>query len=274
MDEVFYVDAYFFLNFCMDGISLVLAAWILAERTKLRRVLFGAAFGGLGATLLFFLPASPLWRLAALFVLFPAQIFITFGKKRRRRFLSLMLFVVASSLFLGGAAEAIYDYALPRSAAHRVTLGVFLVVVFLGAGCFALFGRGMDRRMKSRVVNLSVFYRDRRVDLCGLVDSGSFLREPTTLFPVIILKAPWAKTLCDQEEWRALMTGESNEGLFAIPVQSAGGNRMLFGFHPQEVRLYSGKGKKAARIKDVIVALDFSSGGFAGCPCLVPLEAI
>ena len=125
--------------------------------------------------------------------------------------------------------------------------------------------------MESRVISLSIRHRERESQLYGLVDSGCFLRDPESGDPVILLKAEYAAELLSPEELFGLKSGAGN-GAIPIPVRTASGQGYLFAFSPERVRLHRGSG--TPREERVLVALDFSGGGFAGCPCLIPISIV
>ena len=178
---------------------------------------------------------------------------------------------------LGGAVEALYYYAARSDVPHRVTPGIFLFCLFLGLGAFSLWGKSTRRRLESCVVSISIRRGEAQADLYALVDSGSFLVEPVSGYPVILAKADALKSLFSPGELEAFSKGDARAGLpmLAIPLKTASGGSVLFGFRPTRVGLHHKAFKKAYRETDrAVVALDFSGGAFAGCDCLVPLSMI
>ncbi len=277
MRQILYVDTYFFINFMMDLTSLFITGLILSEKARLPRCLLAALFGGAIAVfpVVFSLPYGGAVPLALLS--FPGMIGIAFGRKPWRRFFFLCLFCFLTCLFLGGAIEAIYYYAGKFGSAHRITLVVFLIVVSFGATAWNLWGKSMKRKMDTRVISLVILFGKKSLDLYGLVDSGSLLCEPISGQPVILLKAAFADSLLSPEEMKSLQEGTptSTFPLYAIPMRTASGSQLLFGFRPDGVKLHhKAFRKKYKEIKRVVIALDFSDGGFAGCPALVPLSIV
>ena len=276
MTTVFYLDTYFFLNAAMDLVTCAAAALICAEKPRFWRLAAGAVFGG-GAACVFVLVSMRFWvRLILSFAAFLLMMLIVFGQKPRRRFLSLVLFGFLSALFLGGVVTSLSYWSGADPAAARVTFLSFLALLAVTLVLWTLWGARMKRRMESSIISLSVRVRDREAQFYGLVDSGSFLRDPKSGDPVILLKASGAAAILPREELERLR-GESLSGASsgAIPVRTVSGKGSVPVFRPDKISFHSPvfyHGKKHAA--DVLIALDFTAGGFAGCPCLVPLCAL
>lgn len=182
----------------------------------------------------------------------------------------IALFYVCTALFLGGAVEAI-SYYMGRKGS--LTLGVFLFLVFLSFGLFQLFGRRLNQKLDTAVVSLAVRFAGRCEYFYGLVDSGLLLRDPERGLPVLILKAQYASPLLSREFLQTMKEG--GEGSVAIPMKTASGSGVLHAFRPDGVKiLKNGKKRKKKEEREILIALDFSEGGFGGCPCLVPLSVI
>lgn len=275
MHRVIYLDSYLLLNVLMDGAAILITSRILSCRLRLWRFFLAALLGGAASLIPVFLPGAVGTGLAAL--CFIPMDLAAFGKTPLRRFWVICLFQILSSLVLGGLVEALYYYAARAGAPRRVTPGIFLFCLFLGLGAFSLWGKSTRRRLESCVISLSIHRDGRRADLYGLVDSGCLLREPVSGDPVILLKADAAGELFSPGELAAFQAGDAAAGLplLAIPVKTASGGGVLFGFRPSLVGLHHRAFKKAYRETDrAVVALDFSDGAFAGCSCLIPLSMI
>ena len=111
----------------------------------------------------------------------------------------------------------------------------------------------------------------------GLVDSGCLLRDPEEGREVILLKSSFATDLFSGTDLASLREGmlPQKTEMIPVPIRTASGKTVLFAFAPRFVKLHlSGIGKKPKNLNGVLVALDFSDGGFGGCPCLVPLSVL
>ena len=128
----------------------------------------------------------------------------------------------------------------------------------------------MHRKLETLVVPLSICHGGAREELYGLVDSGALLRDEEGR-PVILLKASSAGKLLSREELEKIRLG-LGENTISLPIRTASGGGNLYAFLPTAV--YFHRKKRTESIKEVLVALDFSEGGFGGCPVLIPLYAL
>ena len=277
MKEIFYVDLYFATNFLMDLVSLAIGALSASRKVSLLRLCLSALLGAVFSTLiaLFRIGRAPALLLSIL--VFMAMIAVCFGVRSPARWAKPALFSFAGAVFLGGAAQMLSYLLLPVGSAARLSLAVFFGTVLIGAGLYSLWGRYVNRKLDTAVVSLSISFCGRCEHYFGLVDSGLLLRDPDAGRPVLLLKAEYAEPLLPGDFIRRLERGElsSQEALVCVPIRTVGGNRDLFAFLPERVQVVSaGKQKKKKEKRDVLVALDFSEGGYGGCPCLVPLSVL
>ena len=220
----------------------------------------------------------PFWlSLPFSFLSFAGIVFFAFGKKRWRRLALVSLMAFVSSLFLGGAAEAVTYFVSSLGGTARIGVLAFLVLLFLGFGIFSLWGRNLYRKMESSVISLSIRLEEKEAVFFGLVDSGCLLRDPEEGREVILLKSSFASELFSGGDLDSLREGSlpTSTKMVPVPIRTASGKTVLFAFAPKFVMLHlTGVGKKPKRLNGVLVALDFSDGGFGGCPCLVPLSVL
>ncbi|MBR2615722.1 MAG: sigma-E processing peptidase SpoIIGA, partial [Clostridia bacterium] len=188
MKEILYLDVYFLINGVMDLVSLMLAGLIASERGRGWRLVTAALFGSGASLVLLVISPPPFLTLLFGFLTFPVMILIAYGLRSVKRLFFISLFAFLSALFLGGALESV-SYYTHRSG--NATLFVFLAVILFAFGAFVIWGKGLRRKMESSVISLSIVHREKEAQLFGLLDSGSFLKEPTSGAPVILLKAEY-----------------------------------------------------------------------------------
>ncbi len=273
MEEVVYLDVYFLINSVMDAVSFLVAGLILGEKMGFWRCILSGIVGGVFSVFMLFSAWSDGVTLLLSSLFFVPLLLLAFGKRSPKRFFFLYLFSLLTALFLGGALEFVSYYTASLGGNTRGGVGVFCFVIFSAFGLWNLWGRGLHRRMQTLVIPLSIFHRGKREELYGLLDSGSFLRDPQEGRYVILLKAEFAGALFSPHEMERIRMGEE-KGVVEIPMQTAAGTGFLFAFSPDRICFHAPKKAKKKGSKDCLVALDFSGGGFAGCPCLIPLGAL
>ncbi len=272
-----YIDTYFFFNALMDGVALILAGLCASEAVRLRRIVVSSLFGGAVSVISLLLELPPLGTLFAAFLSFFPMVLLAFGKKRLRRLALVSLMAFVSFLFLGGAAEAVTYFVASLGGKARIGVSVFFVLLFLGFGGFTLWGKGLYRKMNTSVISLSISFEGKEAAFFGLVDSGCLLRDPEKGREVILLKGEYAADLLPEGLMTSLRLGAPPEDadIVSVPVRTASGKTVLFAFSPNYVNLHSAvAGKRSKQLREVLIAIDFSDGGFGGCPCLVPLSVL
>ena len=277
MYEVFYIDLYFATNFLMDLVSLAIGALSASRRVAFWRLCVAAAFGAFFSTALALTRVGNFAALSLSAFVFAVMIVICFGIRRPRSLVRPALFSFGGAVFLGGAAQAVSHYVLPRGSEARLGFFVLFGTVFLGVSVYSLWGSYMNRKLDTAVVSLNIFFCGRCEHYYGLVDSGLLLRDPEEGRPVLLLKAEYAEPLLSREFLSRMAKGELSAGekMICVPIRTVGGDRELYAFLPERVQVISmGKRKRKREDRGVLVALDFSGGGFGGCPCLVPLSVL
>ncbi len=276
MKEILYLDVFFIINFLMDLISLSVGSLISSEKIRFLRLIGASFLGGVFSTVMMMFSPGRLMNVFFGMILFLFTVFIAFGKRKFSRFLKVCLFSFATALFLGGAVEAISFYTLSQGGRARLTPGIFLAVAFLALGLFSLWGKSLDRKLRTAVVSLAISVSGRSEYFFGLVDSGLLLRDPVGARPVLLLKAAYATPLLSADFLERIKNGtfSEEENVFLIPTKTASGSGQLYAFLPERICVLGNGKKKKKEHKDVLIALDFSEGGFGGCPCLVPLSVL
>ena len=277
MTEIFYADLYFATNLLMDLVSLSLGALSASHKVTFLRLCLAALFGATCSTVFVILQLEKSWELILSVPVFVVMIAFCFGFRYPRRWIKPALFTFCGAVFLGGGAQMLSHYALPDGSKARLGFWILLGTVFLGITFFSLWGNTMSRKLDTAVVSLSITFCGRCQHYFGLVDSGLLLRDPDKGRPVLLMKAQYAEPLLSRELIGRMEKGElsSGEKLLCVPIRSVGGERNLYAFLPERVQVIPmGKRKKKREESDVLIALDFSRGGFGGCPCLVPLSVL
>ena len=277
MKEIFYVDLYLATNLLMDLVSMAVGALSASQKVPFWRLVLSASLGAVGSTALALMRVDRWVNFALSVIIFLLMIAVCFGVRYPGRWIKPALFSFCGAVFLGGAAQVISYYVLPQGHTARLGFGVLLGSVFLAVVGYALWGNHMSRKLDTAVVSLSISFCGRCEHFFGLVDSGLLLRDPDAGRPVLLLKAEYAVPLLPQDFIHRLENGElsGEERLICVPIRTVGGERDLYAFLPERVQVIcAGKKRKKREKRDVLVALDFSGGGFAGCPCLVPLSVL
>ena len=243
-----YGEAYLFINFWMDFLSLLIAARLRRARFRSMRAAAGAAVGAVYA-LAAWAGSGALRGFPALLLTTLAITLIAFGKSG----VFLFPWVTASALLLCGLADALLKNGASSAA------------VLAGCGLAALSMTLMQSRRALAAENtgeLILAYRGHTVQLPAMRDSGNLLTDAATGLPVIV--AP------EQAIVSLLPTGVETANLSTLPsgwrllpIRTAAGNATLMCFRADKTEIQE-NGK--VRAIDAVIAIS----GFSEKAALVP----
>lgn len=189
---IIYVDLLFFLNLFFDFHLLLTVNNALKRYIKLKRILFASFIGAL-TTFILFLSFDTFWLFLLKIVLGMLLCLIAFGIKDRKYFFENFLYLLMSSMVLGGF---LYFFLLTLSenhsglafSYHEIKLS-FLFFVFLSP--FLLTQYVLEQRkmkQKQQVVPVTICFRENQyVELVGFIDTGNHLEDVITKKKIILV---------------------------------------------------------------------------------------
>ena len=243
-----YGEAYLFINFWMDFLSLLIAARLRRARFRGMRAAFGAAFGAVYA-LIAWKDSGLLRGFPALFLTTLAVTVISFGKSG----IFLFPWVTAAALLLCGLTDALLKNGASSAA------------VLAGCGLAALSMTLMQTRRVAAVENtgeLMLAYRGHTVQLPAMRDSGNLLTDAVTGLPVIVAPEQAIVSLLPAGVETANLS-TLPPGWRLMPIRTAAGNATLMCFRADRTEIQE-NGK--VRAIDAIIAIS----GFSEKAALIP----
>ena len=236
-----YGEAYLFINFWMDFLSLLLAARLRRARFRGLRAAAGAALGAVYAVTAWF-GSGGVRSVPALLTVLLTVALIAFGRAGFR----LFPWVAGSALLLCGLADALLRRGVSGFAA--------LAVCGLAAlGC-CLF-RKNRRQGGDDACLLRIAYHGRQAEMTALRDSGNLLSDGITGLPVIVAPEKEAAHLLPDGA-RPGDPATLPVGWRLLPIRTAAGSGLVMCFHPDEVKLI--QDGKARRIDAAVAVADFA----------------
>ncbi len=183
-----YLDTVFLIQFVMDYCALSLTASLMRLKVTRLRIMIASMAGAMGSCL-FFLPIgmNGYLKFIVIFIVF-AMIMagIAFRVRGVRRYMYMLLTIVATTFLLGGVVQwlmAMFDGNIP--------VLIWLAFVY---GIYALLQKGLQwyRRQKSLFVPVTLSLDDegevKQISVVALKDTGNRLREEKTGKAVCILE--------------------------------------------------------------------------------------
>lgn len=246
----------------MDFLTLYVAGKLTHKKLRKRRLVFSAVFGALNGTVMTLLPSATGMAYAILtvavgFVISCLMTRIAFGRYRNIAGLARDSVIVwGSGALLGGIMTIIMSQGGP------VFFGVggdFAIPFALCAATASFVMRLFSVHRAKRSAEVKIHVNGSVFCVSSLCDSGSFLTEPISSLPVIIV--------CERElgEVGARLREDVPKGLKLrlIPVRGIGGERVLRGFIPDMVTL-------DGREVEAVIASDGENTNFSGYGGIVP----
>ena len=236
-----YGEAYLFINFWMDFLSLLLAARLRRAYFHGLRAIAGALVGAVYA-LIAWKGGGLLRGFPALFASMLAVTLISFG----RTGFALFPWVTASALLLCGLTDALLK--------HGVSVPAALVLCGLAAQGICL----LQRRRSETTGNgyqLTIMYHGKRARLSAMRDSGNLLTDAVTGLPVIVAPERAVVSLLPAGVEPAKLS-TLPPGWRLLPIRTAAGDGMLMCFRADQVLLQANG--KARRIDAAIAVSGFS----------------
>ena len=277
-----YIDIYFLINFTVDYLSLYFASSLLGTKTTLLRILLSALLGGalpcvlvlFSVNSIFYIPIYILW-LVMVSVICPIKTSYVVCIKL------ICLFSVIQTLF-GGAVSFLFDklegIILPllseESASVENTEIILLSAIIALVYCvFKLLRIVLGASVNKSSATLRIGVLDTSITLSGLIDSGSFIKDPFDLNPVIIIKEESLKQGIEILKHHAITEPENplSRRIRIIPVKGVCGDRILYGFKPDSLEIQIGK--RRLQVNSTI-AIDTEGTSFNDCDAIIPLFAI
>ena len=205
MTVTVYIDTLFVLNTIINYLLLLAAARIAGQPFRRRRLLLGAALGGVYAVLVFWQPLRFLAGLTGKALAGLVMALCAVGGPPWKRFWRYTLVFVGVSFALGGCVLALGLLTGQSTLQNGVpVLPVSLSTLLLGAGIGYLLLTLIFRRTARHggtardIVAAHILWDGREIELPALCDTGNTLFDPLTGTPVMV---------ADYEHARAVLPG-------------------------------------------------------------------
>lgn len=246
----------------MDVLSLAFAARVLHKPMKAKKICAAAALGGAAATASeIFIPRSSvlggvIFTLAGI-ALSVIMTRISFGKYHTAaELLRHSIVLWGSGALLGGIMTYILSLGEPVFGSKGAEMP-FAAVVFLCLPIAYIVVRMTSALRHKKSVECTLTVLGKTTSFSALCDSGNLATEPISSLPVVIV----SQSACS---FPPMESGQDSPIKWrAVPIKTIGGERLLFGFIPDELTI-------GGRAVSAVVALDRENRSFGGYAAVVP----
>lgn len=272
MNEIFYVDLYFFVNFLFAALCLFAVEKIQGTYTPLLRIVSSALLFGVFAVLLEWLSLPQIWTVCAVLFTTVPLCALAFPPRSTRLLLRTTLFYFLTQFFFGGLLSGCYALFGVAASDRKITwalLFVFPVFLFV---CILFFGVSR-RRFQAKTQHVCLIFNGFHCHASALLDSGNLLRHPKYGISVALIGTEAAdfffrdRALCS-------LRRQNCKSEDAVKISTPTGEKFLYGFvAEQSYILVHGKKRK---LEPFFLAFDPDSPNFSGCdliiaPAILPL---
>jgi hypothetical protein len=252
----FYADILFLIDFSMDFLTLTLAGRAMKKPLWKRRILIGAAFGGLSGVLLTAASPGRLAEVIAGILVSAVMTRIAYGRAGViARFIRESVTVWGAGALLGGIVTFLVRLGDPVFLPGKDRFPTALILSAVLSLAVSRFHRAGSA---GRTAMLCFTAGGEAYKMPALCDSGCIAREPIGGLPVILVKERAVPTLAAR-----VRASDPALRIRAVPLTGFGGDRVLFGFVPDRILI-------GGRETEAVVALDSAEGHYGGADAIVP----
>lgn len=242
MTVTVYADLFFIFNMLFDGLLLYITARLTNTPIKIWRLILGAIFGsGYSFFCLTVINTLPLHIAAA-----AVMVFTVFGK--RRILINTAVFVISAATAGGIVYGAVYMLGGNERNLYNIGGGAVIISLLCAAAIAAGYLYVCRKNASAGGVHAYITVDGKEYKAFLLKDSGNLLTDPISLDPVMVIsKEVFGEDISEPEK-------AFPSSMRIIPVRTAAGSDILYGFRPEKcvVREFGKKKKREVRI---IIAL-------------------
>lgn len=192
-----YLDVILIENLCMNYIILFATGYIMKLKIKQFRIIISSLIGGIYA-IIAYMEIIPVYsNLISKIILSISMVYIAYYPKNIKLCLKeLLLFYLVSFVF-GGCAFALLYIIKPQNILMKngVYIGTYPIkVAIIGALLGFILTYLAFKIIKGRITKKSVFYKitiffkEKTVEVTAMLDTGNLLKDPISQMPVILIQ--------------------------------------------------------------------------------------
>ena len=238
--QTIYVDVLIVLNIYVNFFLLKMTSAITHSPLRTLRCIVSSAYGSIFSLLILFPALNSL--LATLIKLAAAVtiVMIAFGIHGKKRLFMNTAAFFSANFILAGTVYAVYSWFSPEfmhmeNSYFYIDFSMMILIAVTAVLYLAIyiFRRIFVRNMAdSGDYRVSIRYKDRNIDLCGLADTGNILTDLFTGSPVIV---------CDQGKFPEVSdaTDKLPKGFRLLPCKTVSGSGIMPVFRPDEIIIFN-----------------------------------
>lgn len=242
-----YADILMLVNFIVDYFLILLTALALHKKPRLRRVLLGAAAGGISSLYIFLPKTVFLLETAVHIAICCIMCAISFGIHGAKDFFrnAAVLFLV--NFAYSGAMIAVWYLFKPNGMVIKNSVIYFdispiFLIAFSVLGYFivTVLRRILKKTFPQSIkCEITVYCGDKKLCLCGIADTGNSLCDPFGMSQIFITE----KRVVDMLLGADKSTDECAQRYRTVPCNTVTGARLLDGYRVDRAEINYNKRK-------------------------------
>lgn len=241
LEQTIYIDILFCVNFVIDYVILLTVKKFMSLNCKRRRLVAGAAVGGISSFVILLPPISSGLSMAVSFLTACIVVAAAFAPLEKVRFIKTAASFFLISFGYCGAMIAIWLLFSPQnimirnSSVYIAMSPITLIITTLV--CYVILrvimritGRG---DIGDTACVLKIRYNDREISCMGKLDTGNGLKEPFSGDMAIVVKQELFGDFPELKDINLL--GEMPVGMRMIPYSSVGGEGVMAAFRVDNI---------------------------------------
>ncbi len=268
---VVYADILFLINFSMDFLILFGVGRLCKLKCRPLRLCISAALGGIYSILALMITNGVLSIVSAVCISFPMCL-IAYKRQRAKNYFKTVFLFYSGSVLLGGAVSACYTVIdsfspdIPASGVMTdIPLGVFAVIAAVSVILSFVSGKLWSKEKSCETVTAQLFYNGECVTLKLLCDTGNLLTEPISGLPAVVASKSSLLSVLESD-----FPCENSKNLRLIPIKTASGSKLLYGFMPDKFIIHN---KDRTAVAECAVAVA-DENGFSDCDGVLPVQLL
>ena len=263
---IIYADILLLINFVLDFLCLFISGKLLSKKIRTLRILFSSLFGA-AYSLLFYILYPLEWFFSIPMHLIAACIIclIAFRISTVKELLKAVGVFVFTSALLGGLLNAVYAISgrFAEGIYTEISATSLLVISIMSTVIALAYSLLCKKKAVVKSMRADIYIDGAPLRLNLLVDSGNMATEPFSSLPVIIISSGKMPPPLNKP-----VLQNSPVPLRPIPIKTASGSDLLFGFIPKKIviRPFFQKEKTV----EAAVAIDTGTSDYATYDGLLP----
>ncbi len=268
-----YLDLILLENIIMNYIIILATGMICKVNIKQIRALFSSMLGAIYAIITYVISIGIYTNQITKIIVSICMVYIAFNSANIKTLLKQLLIFYLTSFCFGGAAYYLLYNISPEliKSINGIFVGTYPIKIAILGGILGFFIINISFKIikrkltkKDMLYNIDIFYKERKVSVKVILDTGNFLTDPITKIPVLIVESQKLKDIIPLKILNNIenivynkfdeIDDEIKVRCSIIPFSSIGKNNgIIIGFKPDYIKIYTEDGEEIR--KKVIVGI-------------------